>query len=215
MAATRAKEDRALPDPISDVHQTLAFGRQKLNRRFLLLGLICVGLGIMLALVKDRFTLGEIVMTTFTIGLGVVICLYALIGLVAPGKPMLVLSRSGIRLNVEWVKDIDIPWREVRAIETADVSGKLRGDTVTFTGVTTVLVSRAFYNRRIHIASWLLRGPGWHFNFIPRGDMVQVALHHEVLPIEKEELRAAVEMRWRAFRDADPTSVPQVLPDEP
>jgi hypothetical protein len=48
-------------------------------------------------------------------------------------------------------------------------------------------------------------------NFIPKGRLMQVALHHEVLPVEAHELRAAVEARWLAFHaDTRTTSVPLV-----
>jgi hypothetical protein len=33
--------------------------------------------------------------------------------------------------------------------------------------------------------------------------MVQIALHHQALPVGAQELRAAVEARWRAFRGDD------------
>lgn len=36
--------------------------------------------------------------------------------------------------------------------------------------------------------------------------MVQVALHHDLLPASAAELRTAVETRWRAFRNAGRTA---------
>lgn len=70
----------------------------------------------------------------------------------------------------------------MKGVDTIDISGTVRGTLITFSGVTVVQVSRAFYDRHIHLSSWLLRGPGWDFNFIPKGSLVQVALHHEALP---------------------------------
>ena len=62
----------------------------------------------------------------------------------------------------------------------------------------------------------MLRGPGWNANFIVKGALVQMALHHELVSVEPRPLREAVEARWLAFRDrpaAAParTSVPGVM----
>ena len=79
--------------------------------------------------------------------------------------------------------------------------------------VTVVLLSKQFYDSRIFVRSFLLRGPGWNANFIPKGSLVQMALHHELVSVEPQALREAVEARWQAFRDQPvPTkpSVPQV-----
>ena len=63
-----------------------------------------------------------------------------------------------------------------------------------------VLVSKQFYEEKIFIDSFFLRGPGWKANFIPKGELVQVALHHELVSVEPQSLRHAVETRWHAFR---------------
>jgi hypothetical protein len=143
--------------------------------------------------------------------LGVFMTGYALFRMLAPGKPLLALSPDGLRLTVEWVKTVRIPWHEVKGVDTIDITGKVRGTRLNYHGVTVVLVSQAFYDRHIHIKSWFLRGPGWDFNFIPKDRLMQVALHHEALPVEAHALRAAVESRWLAFRGVRrATSVPLV-----
>ena len=78
------------------------------------------------------------------------------------------------------------------------------------------LVPRPFYDTRIFVRSFLLRGPGWKVNFIPRDQLVQVALHHELVSVEPLALREAVEARWHAFRD-QPAIVPTraSVPDVP
>ncbi len=91
-----------------------------------------------------------------------------------------------------------------------------RYDAITFRGVTVVLVPKPLYDQKIHIRSFLLRGPGWKANFIPKGALVQVALHHELVSVDPASLRDAVEARWLAFRDqpAVPptrTSVPRIV----
>ena len=75
------------------------------------------------------------------------------------------------------------------------------------------LVSKQFYDSRIFVRSFLLRGPGWKANFIAKDALVQVALHHELVSVEPQPLREALEARWLAFRDQPVptrTSVPHV-----
>jgi hypothetical protein len=81
--------------------------------------------------------------------------------------------------------------------------------------VTVILLPKPFYDQRIFVDSILLRGPGWKANFVPKGSLVQMALHHELVSVEPRALREAVEARWLAFRDrpaGEParTSVPGV-----
>lgn len=199
---------------VADIDRTLAYSGRKMSRKFLWIGLLLLGLGGFLAYVQpSSFDTKDTLMLAATLVLGAGITLYALVRLLTPGKPLLTLSPSGLRLRIEWVKEFVIPWREVKGVDTVEISGRVRGTLITFSGVTVVQVSRAFYDRHIHVNSWLLRGPGWDFNFIPKGHMVQVALHHEALPATAAELRDAVEARWHAFRDAPPVaaSVPPVI----
>ena len=96
------------------------------------------------------------------------------------GKPIFVLSPLGIHYRMPWVKDVLIPWREIRGVDTLDI-----GD------VTVILVPTPFYNARIFVDSYFLRGPGWESNFIPKGDLVQVVLHHELVSVEPRALHEA------------------------
>jgi len=67
--------------------------------------------------------------------------------------------------------------------------------------VTVILLPQPFYDQRIFVDSFLLRGPGWNANFIRKGALVQMALHHELVSVEPRALREAIEARWLAFRD--------------
>jgi hypothetical protein len=184
----------------TDVHQTLAYNHSKMGPKFLELGLVSLGCGAFLLWISDSgSSVFDWLMVVLAFALGGVATLYGLSRWLGAGKPLLVLSPEGLRRNIEWVKSILIPWSEVRGVDTVDITGSVRGYPVFLPGVTVVLVSRAFYDRHIHVRSWILRGPGWDTQFIPRGDMVEVALHHEALPATAQELRTAVEARWRAF----------------
>jgi hypothetical protein len=190
-----------LNDAVTDVQQTLTYSRRtSLNWRWLALGLVAFAFGVGFAYVRPAdFTVYDWLMTAAALVLGPLLTAYALLRLLVPGKPALVLSPQGLRLHLEWVKDVLIPWREVHGVDTIDITDEFRGMPVIYPGVTVILVSKAFYDRYIHVDSLFLRGPAWDNLFIPKGSMVQVALHHEVLTATAQELRAAIEARWRAF----------------
>ena len=104
------------------------------------------------------------------------------------------------------MKEIVIPWREIKGVDTIDITWRhwmtRYPQDMTSRGVTVVLVSKPFYDAHIHIGSLFMRGPYWYeTKFIPKGDLIQCALHSEIVSVEPRELREAVEARWRAFRD--------------
>ena len=145
------------------------------------------------------------------------------------GKPLFTLSPDGIHYRIPWVKAFNIPWTEIRGVDSIDVEtgywsfwDMRHGFAIlpdykvaTYYNVAVVLVSKQFYDSRMFVASFFLRGPGWRANFIPKGSLVQVALHHDLVSVEPRLLREAVEARWLAFRDQPgKTSVPSVAPGQ-
>lgn len=190
-------------DPkFTDAKQTLSFGRAKLARRMLFIGLLSLAAGIFLLWLNDnRQTL---FMGYLGLGLGLLICGYEFHRFFNPAKPLLVLSPEGVRIRIELVKQYLIPWGEVREVGSTDIEGTFRGQRIKFDNVTYVGVTRSFYERVIFVDNWFLRGPGWDTNYIPAGGLVRVALHHEILPATAEELRTAVETRWKAFGKTAP-----------
>jgi hypothetical protein len=101
-----------------------------------------------------------------------------------------------------------IPWHQVKAlrvIEVVDSSGASRWPfTKKFQQVNAVVVTADFYDRHMHVQSPFLRGPGYGnlFVFDEKNNVMQLALHHEILPVTSEELRVALKARWEAFREA-------------
>jgi hypothetical protein len=210
-----------------DVHRTLEYRMATAIVRLLPTGLLLIFLGLALLVLVDtdreKGTLIGIVLC-FLFGVGVIGT--ALWSALRPGKPLFTLSPQGIHYRIPWVKALLIPWREVRGVDTIDVEGGYwspphsssgiwlpRYNTVIFRNVTVFLVSKQFYDSRIFVRSFLLRGPGWKANFIAKGALVQVALHHELVSVEPQPLREALEARWHAFRDQPvptKTSVPRV-----
>lgn len=143
------------------------------------------------------------------------------------GKPLFTLSPAGIHYRVPMVKEVLIPWQEIQGVDTIEIEAgywSMRSalspipsyNTWVVRDVTVILLPKPFYDRRIFVDSFLLRGPGWNANFIVKGALVQMALHHELVSVEPRPLREAVEARWLAFRDRPAaalarTSVPGVM----
>jgi hypothetical protein len=183
----------------TDVNHVLKFGRQKVARYFLILGVLCIGVGI-LGTSSSAFRGHEKYIAYGAFVLGVLLTGYGLHHSLNAGKPIAALSPSGIALNIEWVKDFLIPWHEVKAVEKIDIRVPTKGWYTTYKDVTAVVISKSFYERFVHVNNALLRGPGWDHNFIDAGDVVKVALNYAVLPASAEEIYTAVDTRWRAFR---------------
>ena len=193
-----------------DVHQILEYRADTAFARMLPTGLGLCFLGLLgLALLDDgardlEFILAICVL--LTVGPGIIA--FALFKRSNQGKPIFVLSPMGVHYRIPWVKEFLIPWREIRGVDTIDITTSnwsyRNPGTMTFGNVTVILVRKPFYDARIFVDSFLLRGPGWEANFIVKGDLVQVALHHELVSAEPRALREAVEARWHAFRDQPP-----------
>ena len=212
-----------------DINQTLEYRSATAIVRLLPTGLLLVFLGLVI------FALVDLDREPWTI-IGIVLCWMMGVALVAltlwrrsnPGKPSFTLSPDGIHYRIPLVKQVLIPWHEIQGVDTVDVetgywaifwaaqNPSLMYNALVVRDVTVVLLPRPFYDARIHVDSFFLRGPGWKANFIPKGSLVQMALHHELVSVAPRSLREAVEARWLAFRRpaATParTSVPSAGP---
>jgi hypothetical protein len=200
---------------VTDVHRTLSYSHEKMARRFLLIGVPAFFIGVYGMFNAHDFARQPMYWLGLLAGGGCIV--YGFYRTAIPGK-LLELSPAGIRLHIDMVKYVLIPWREIHAVDRVAITASHRGVPATLPDVTVVRVSQAFYDRVIHVESALLRGPGWDSLFIPKDGMVQVALPHQLLPVKPDELHAAVLARWTAFRDAEGaqsrSSVPTVAPSE-
>lgn len=200
----------------TDVTQTLQFGREKAGQKHFVIGAIAlVAGGLMIAFSGKR----DVEFAGYaSVILGFLICMYEMHRFFHPGKPMLALAADGLRYNIELAKEIFVPWHEVKALRRIDVNDTTGASKwplrAKFENVVALVVTNAFYDRAIHIANPILRGPGWGNIFIPdeRNNVMQFALHHEILPVTAEELYAAVEARWMAFRDKTAPSANKAAP---
>lgn len=130
------------------------------------------------------------------------------------GQPVFTLSPEGILYRVPWVKEVLVPWQEIQGVASQDIVSWIWSPLWLLVNyptphrrlaihrdVTVVRLSKEFYDRHIHVNSLLLRGPGWKATFLPDGSHFLMALHHDLVAVEPQALRDAVEARWHAFRD--------------
>lgn len=180
-----------------DVNTRVVWSRYKLHRARLIMAMLGTLAGVVIGtLGKSNFD--------FWLGWGTLaICFpwafYEIYCLMKPNSALIELLPEGIIFR-NTTEHFIVPWTEIEAIDTVDVHTRFRGRKVVFPGVTTVAVSREFYERVIHIDSLIMRGPGWDGNFFPKGDkQMQLALHHELLPASADEIKRQVEARWEVF----------------
>lgn len=208
----------------ADINQTLEYRGTTTIVRLLPTGLLMIFLGLLIP------TFVELDPKTGGIYIGAGLCLVLGVGLSGftlwrrwnHGKPVFTLSPDGIRYRIPLVKQVLIPWREIRGVDTIDIeagywsilpsSRILFYNTFILRDVTVILLPQRFYEQHLHINSFLLRGPAWKANFIPKGELVQMALHHEYVSVEPRALREAVESRWLAFRERPTATVRTSVP---
>jgi energy-coupling factor transporter transmembrane protein EcfT len=225
-----AIESEAVNVSAQDINQTLEYRSTTAIVRLLPTGLLLIFLGLILLALADYDR------EVWTL-IGIVLCLavgVALVGVTLwrrwnSGKPLFTLSPAGIHYRVPMVKEVLIPWQEIQGVDTIDIeagywsiwsaqSPILSYHTWLVRDVTVVLLPKPFYDRQIFVDSFLLRGPGWNANFIVKGALVQMALHHELVSVEPRPLREAVEARWLAFRERPalaPASGIMAMGDDP
>ena len=183
-----------------NVHQKLSYGAEKATKPLLWLALVLLAVGLVDTLAFDaRRVPGEVLAFAGAIWAG-----FEFWRLHNPGDAMLVLSPAGLRLRIVGVKKVLIPWQDVRAVTSRDLTVTDLTSTILrqhdVPNAAMVEVSKRFYDKFIRVDSFLQRGPGWDNVFIDEGEVVQIALHEELLPVKSDVLREEIEARWKAFR---------------
>lgn len=194
-----------------DVRRTLVYTDSKLTRLLLIMGLVMIALGVLFVSTSSPHQRHYMVGWLFGV-LGVGFAIWGHFGLFSAGKALLTLSPQGLVLS-SLGKDVFIPWCELRGIDT--VSFKIWNPVFTalppifvpvrLKNVSVALISRDYYEDAIVPAFPMLAHlPVWGRTFRPRGDnLIEVCLHHDLLPATSEEIRKEVAARWYAFRDRD------------
>ena len=190
----------------ADVHTTLEYRLDAEFADWLPIGVLTIFCGLFLfAIVHPDFPPPEEAFGAFAaIVVGIGITALALRRRFRPGNPLYVLSPAGIHICWPTLDEILVPWPEIKGIDTIDIPLRhwlTRSELgMASAGATVFVVSKEFYDSHIFIDSFIMRGPGWHNNFVVRGDLVQCALHAEPVSADPRLLRKAVEARWLAFR---------------
>ncbi len=208
-----------------EIDRTLEYRSAAVMVRLFPTGLLLIFLGLFILVLADPAPIWTMVAASLCVAFGISLVGLALWRRIHHGKPLFTLSPDGIGYRIPWIQSLQIPWSEIRGIDTIDVEARYWSfwdfyygfqviptrKVVTYPNVTVVLVSKPFYDRRMTVLSRLLPGPAWRANFIPKDSLVQVALHHDLVSVAPQPLREAVEARWLAFRDRPgKTSVPAV-----
>lgn len=193
-----------MTDTAPDVTETVAYGSDRMFLQSLPVALFLLLLGLsVLTFVADDLSLKEQFAVWVVIVAGLGLGGYTLYRRFNPSTPLITLSTIGIRFRMPFLKTIHMPWREIDAVGVRDVRSffpsLVRPRFIHFNEVTTVRVSKAFYDRHIHVTSPFMRGPAWGNTYFPENDHVDIALHHEMLGIEAGELHDTILARWRAF----------------
>jgi hypothetical protein len=191
----------------ADVHTTLEYRLDAEFAAWLPIGVLTIFCGLFLFAIAQPASPppDEAFGAAAAIVVGIGITVLALRRRFRPGKPLYVLSPLGIHIRWPTLDEILVPWREIKGIDTIDIPLRhwlTRSQLgMTSVGATVFVVSKEFYDEHIYINSFFMRGPGWHNNFVVRGELVQCALHAEPVSADPRLLRKAVEARWLAFRD--------------
>lgn len=121
-----------------------------------------------------------------------------------PARPILMLSPAGLSFHVSWLKDLLIPWHEIRGVDGLEITGA-HGPPNRFPETTVVLVSKEFYEQHILPKRSFLSGRFWKHTFLPKGASMQMVLPHWWFSIDSKDIREPLEARWKAFRSEPPS----------
>lgn len=187
-----------MADAKPDLRKTLQFHAKGATRQYLIvaLALFFLSFGALIGADEDKLPLA---VTGAAIGLAW--SGYEFWRLFNPSRPMVVLSAMGVDYRIPGGAAVFIPWSEIHDVNAIEIStGKAR-----FADVTALKVSRRFYEKEIedHLS---LFGTQNKYLFVPKGNFVQIALHHELLGIPPRPLREAISARWYHFNTREQAS---------
>jgi hypothetical protein len=117
-----------------------------------------------------------------------------------PARPRLVLSRQGIEQRLSHGHILHIPWDEVRDVVSVDHTvWTIGGMYHTTFDVPAAVVSPEFYARVMPEVPWLRRPLNFGHFAQGKNGTVRILFRHDYLGTQAEDLRQAIETRWRAF----------------
>jgi len=184
-----------MADAKPDLRSTVQFHAAGGMRHALLFALLLLTLSALFAFTTDESNLPLGLAGTAA---GFFWTLYEAWKLLNPSKPMVVLSSMGVDYRMPGGATVFIPWGEVHDVSAIEIdAGKAR-----FKDVTAIKVSRRFYEKEIEDQLGLF-GAGNKYLFVPKGNFMQIALHHGVLGVQARPLREAISARWYHYNNRD------------
>jgi hypothetical protein len=190
-------------DDKDDVHRTRAYGLERYLIGLIPFAAILLVLGLVAAQVSPHRSYPQ--MSVF-VGMMLAMASFGFIvfacwrRFTAPARPQLVLKPQGIDQRLSHGRILHIPWDEVRDVISVDhrmwtIAGMYR----TTLDVPAVVVSPAFYARVMPEVPWLRRPLNFGHFAEERDGTVRILFRQDYLGTRAEELRQAIETRWRAF----------------
>jgi hypothetical protein len=187
-------------DDGDDIHRERAFGSERYILRQIPLVAILFALGSVALVWPSEFEWqGHLIGAALALASFAYI-VFACIRAFVPGPPRLVLAKDGIRQRLSHGRILNIPWDEVQGVLTVDQRlMNVRGFWQTVRDVPAVAVSPAFYERVMPQQPFMRRPLNWGHFAEPRDGTVLVLFRHDFLGTRSQDLREAIETRWRAF----------------
>jgi hypothetical protein len=175
-----------------DLRETVQFHAAGGMRHALLFALLLLVLSAIAAFTTDE---EKRPLALAGIAAGLFWTIYEAWKLLNPSKPMVVLSSMGVDYRMPGGATVFIPWGEIHDVSAIDIdAGKARLE-----DVTAIKVSKRFYEKEIEEQLGLF-GPNTYL-FVPKGNFIQIALHHHVLGMKSRPLREAISARWYRFNN--------------
>lgn len=131
---------------------------------------------------------------------------------VYPARPVLMLSPSGISFHTSWLRDLHIPWQDIRGAGPLEPGGSQKANP----NVIVVLVGMDFYQRHVAPKRSVFEPPGTEYMFRQKGELMQIALNSSEVAVAPRDYLIPVEARWKAFRDQprrapEPSAGPRLI----
>jgi len=187
-------------DDKDEVYQTRSYGSERYLIRHVPLAALLFGIGVLFSSPPTWPLMGPPMRVAITIASFAYIVFACWRRFVAPGRPRLVLSTQGIDQRLSHGHILHIPWHEVQDVVSIDHQVLNVVGVWHSTGdVPAVVVSRAFYERVMPRKPWLRRSLNWGHFAKPGNGTVQILLRFDYLGTRAQDLRQAIETRWRAF----------------
>lgn len=124
-----------------------------------------------------------------------------------PARPVIRLSPAGIAFHRNWLRDVFIPWQDVKGVGPLEWPNP-GGASSIYPQSAAITVTREFYERHIAPKRSSLSPPGSERMFAPNGPLMQMVLTSPELVVAPKDIRIPIEARWKAFRELPAEHLP-------